>query len=409
MKPKSFTSMLAWALVSGVALLGASTMTWAQPKPQPIRAQAELQYAWTQSQWNFASSAQAQAYAQAEVFKRAPLHGVKVDQRGQVFVSTARLVDARVPATLNRLVDRSGRVALEPFPNWGLHALNRPDGLRNVLGFAIDSKNQLWALDMGFAAGDAEAAPGAQKLVVFDIESGRELRRYPLPDAVADRKTSFLNDLALDERRQLAYISDSGSRAENGAAGGIIVLDLQTGVSRRVLDRSPLTSDDPARPLFVNGEPALPGQALRVGINGIALSPDGERLYWSITTGDAVYAMDTQHIRDDARQPADLEAHVIGPIRIGGGSDGMAVGPDGQIYVTNITLNRIQQIDPVSWAVRTLVEGPEWIWPDTLAFDREGNLWASTNHLNHAFSGKMQFDTAKPNFRIFKIPLRRPN
>ncbi|UDF36480.1 UNVERIFIED_ORG: major royal jelly family protein [Shinella sp. XGS7] len=315
MKLKSFPSMLAWALVSGVALLGASTMTWAQP--QPVRAQAELQYAWTQSQWNFASWAQAQAYAQADVFKRAPLHGVKVDRQGQVFVSTARLVDARVPATLNRLIERAGRVTLEPFPNWGLHALNRPDGLRNVLGFAIDSKNQLWALDMGFAAGDVEAAPGAQKLVIFDIESGRELRRYPLPDAVADRKTSFLNDLALDERRQLAYISDSGSRAENGAAGGIIVLDLQTGLSRRVLDRSPLTGDDPARPLFVNGEPALPGQALRVGINGIALSPDGERLYWSITTGDAVYALDTRHIRGDAQPPADLEAHVIGPVRSG--------------------------------------------------------------------------------------------
>lgn len=407
MKPKSFPSMLAWALVSGVALLGASTMTWAQP--QPVRAQAELQYAWTQSQWNFASWAQAQAYAQADVFKRAPLHGVKVDRQGQVFVSTARLVDARVPATLNRLIERAGRVTLGPFPNWSLHALIRPDGLRNVLGFAIDSKNQLWALDMGFAAGDVEAAPGAQKLVIFDIESGRELRRYPLLDAVADRKTSFLNDLALDERRQLAYISDSGSRAENGAAGGIIVLDLQTGLSRRVLDRSPLTGDDPARPLFVNGEPALPGQALRVGINGIALSPDGERLYWSITTGDAVYALDTRHIRGDAQPPADLEAHVIGPVRIGGGSDGMAVGPDGQIYVTNITLNRIQQIDPTSWGVRTLVEGPEWIWPDTLAFDREGNLWASTNHLNHAFSGQMQFDTAKPNFRIFKIPLGHLN
>lgn len=280
MKPKSFPSMLAWALVSGVALLGASTMTWAQPQPQLVRAQAELQYAWTQSQWNFASSAQAQA------FKRAPPHGVKIDQRGQVFVSTARLVDARVPATLNRLIGRAGRVTLEPCPNWGMHALNRLDGLRNVLGFAVDSKNQLWALDMGFAAGDAEAAPGAQKLVVFDIESGRELRRYPLTDAVANRKTSFLNDLALDERRQLAYISDSGSRAENGAAGGSIVLDFQSGVSRRVLDRSSLTGDDPARPLFVNGEPALPGQALRVGINGIALRPDGEPLYWSITTGD---------------------------------------------------------------------------------------------------------------------------
>ena len=48
----------------------------------------------------------------------------------------------------------------------------------------------------------------------------------------------------------------------------------------------------------VNGEPAIPGVALKVGINGIALSPDGQRLYWSITTGDAVYSVETRHLRD---------------------------------------------------------------------------------------------------------------
>ncbi len=96
---------------------------------------------------------------------------------------------------------------------------------------------------------------------------------------------------------------------------------------------------------------------------------------------------------------------VSAPIRIGGGSDGIAVGKDGAIYATNVTLGRVQRIDPNTREVTTLAEGPEWVWPDTLSLDQRGGLWASTNHLNHAFSGHMDFDKAEPNFRIMRIQL----
>jgi sugar lactone lactonase YvrE len=333
---------------------------------------------------------------------------VKVDRSGRVFASVARILDPRVPATLNLVVTKNGQSVLQPFPSWEANDASRPEGLRSVLGFTIDSRNRLWALDMGYTGGEPRATPDGQKVVVFDLDSGRELRRIALPDAVADPATSFLNDIALDERRQMAYISDSGSRAEGGAAGGIIVLDLKTGAARRVLDRSPLTGDDPERPLQVNGEPAIPGVALKVGINGIALSPDGQHLYWSITTGDAVYSVETRHLRDGKLRDKDIARHVNGPIRIGGGSDGIAVGRDGGVYVTNVTLNRVQRIDPQTRTVATIAEGPEWIWPDTMAFDAEGALWVSTNHLNLAFSGRMDFDQAGPNFRIMRIRLDAP-
>ncbi len=406
MKLTKTFSAATWSFVTLLALLSASTIVLAQPvAPLPT---VEVRHAWTRTQWDFPTPAQAEAYDAERLYTKAPLYGVKVDRSGRVFASVARILDARVPATLNLVVTKNGQSVLQPFPSWGANDASRPDGLRSVLGFTIDSHNRLWALDMGYTGGEARATPGGQKVVVFDLDNGRELRRIALPDAVADPGTSFLNDIALDEHRQVAYLSDSGSRAENGAAGGIIVLDLKTGTARRVLDRSPLTGDDPTRPLQVNGEPALPGAALKVGINGIALSPDGQQLYWSITTGDAVYSIDTRHLRNASLRDEAIARQVTGPIRIGGGSDGIAVGRDGRVYVTNVTLNRVQRIDPRTRAVSTVVEGPEWIWPDTMAFDRDGALWVSTNHLNHAFSGRMNFDQRAPNFRIMRVNLGAP-
>jgi hypothetical protein len=63
--------------------------------------------------------------------------------------------------------------------------------LRNVLGFYVDRHNGwLWALDMGFVAGETESPVGAQKLMVLDLKSGRTVKSIAL-DGVADRKASF--------------------------------------------------------------------------------------------------------------------------------------------------------------------------------------------------------------------------
>jgi len=403
MKHRNLASLAAWCTTSLLVLSSASSVALAQPAT--TAAAVEVRYAWARTQWDFPTQAQAQAYNETKLYAKAPLYGIKVDRKGRVFASVARILDQRVPATLNRVTMKNGQPVLQPFPDWEANDPSKPSGLRSVLGFAIDSHNRLWALDMGYAGGERVAPPGGQKLVAFDLASGRELQRIVLPDSVANPATSFLNDIALDERRQLAYISDSGNRAEGGAAGGIIVVNLKSGQARRVLDRSPLTSDDPGRPLMVDGESAIPGMELKVGINGIALSPDGQRLYWSITTGDAIYSVDTSAVRNPASKDEDIARQVSAPIRIGGGSDGIAVGKDGAIYATNVTLNRVQRIDPRTREVRTLVQGREWIWPDTLSLDQHGGLWVSTNHLNHAFSGRMDFDKVEPNFRIMRIAL----
>ncbi len=329
-----------------------------------------------------------------DVSAKTLLAGVHVDHRGTVYVSTPRWLDARVPATLSRVVVQNGAPMLVPVPSREANALGAPGALQDVLGFAIDSKHRMWILDMGWVAGVDPTPDGAEKLVVIDLDTGKEVARYAFPDSVADRKTSFLNDLAIDERRGLAYISDSGNRSGSPTASGIIIYDLASNTARRVLDRDPHLQDDPARTLVVAGEPVFPGNRLAVGINGIALSPDGERLYWSITTGDAIYDAKAAELRDPHAQ-----IHVHGPQRIGGGSDGITVDKRGRVYVTNLAASAVQVLD--HGTTKTIASGPAFAWPDTLAWDDHGRLYVSTNHLNHGFAGTLDF--TQTNFRIFRI------
>lgn len=372
--------------------------------PASKQGEPELRHAWEQVMWTFRSQADRQAYLSERVYARAPLHGVKVDGKGQVYVSTARLLDARVPATLNKLVRRGGQTLLQPYPNWAAHRLGAPGALRNVLGFHIDSQERMWILDMGFVAGDqAPPRDTEQKIVVWDIARQRELMRLPIPAEVADPRTAFLNDLALDEARQVLYISDTGLRASGGAAGGILVYDVASRRVRRVLHRAPSTTNDPERPLYVNGELALPKSPLQAGINGIALSPDGQTLYWALTTGDALYRIPTRHLRDPNLSDTALSALVEGPLRIGGGADGLGIDQEGRVYITNLTLNQVQVLDPAHNTLSVLASGPGFIWPDTLGWDRQGGLWVSTNQLHRVFAGEARFDKGEPLFRLYRI------
>jgi hypothetical protein len=79
----------------------------------------------------------------------------------------------------------------------------------------------------------AKAPAGGQKIVIYDLATGAVIRRVPL-DGVADRKGSFLNDIAVDEAGKRAFISDSGFRSAPDNMTGIITYDFATGALARV-------------------------------------------------------------------------------------------------------------------------------------------------------------------------------
>lgn len=322
----------------------------------------------------------------------APIAGLHFDARGRAFVSTPRLLAADAPATLSILdtASSTGPARLSAFPSRAWNAVDGPPAarLRSVLGFHVDRRNGwLWALDQGWVAGEAQAPPGGQKIAVFDLRSGALVKTIGL-DAVADRKTSFLNDIAVDEGRRVAYVSDSGLRSAPDNCAGLIVADFATGRARRVLDRHPSVLPEPGVRVVSQGEEVWPGKPLVLGVNGIALSPDARTLYWTVTTGHAVHALPAALLRDPGVRPAALSAalRVLGRV---GNTDGLATDAAGKLYITDVSRNGIAHYDPRTRKLSLLAADAGVRWPDTAAITPEGDLVFTASNLNRHFAGQV--------------------
>jgi len=324
----------------------------------------------------------------------APIAGIHFDAQGRAFVSTPRLVSADSPATLS-ILDTSastGPARLTAFPSSAANAVSgAPENhLRNVLGFHIDHRNGwLWALDQGFVAGEAIAPKGAQKIMVFELRTGKLVKTIAL-DTVADRKGSFLNDIVVDEARKIAYVSDSGLRSAPDNQAGLIVVDFGTGRARRLLDRHASLMPQPGVKVMSHGEEVWPGKPLVLGVNGIALSPDGQTLYWTVTTGTHAYAMPTALLRDPRAGKVALARAVRDLGEVGGNTDGIVTDAEGRLYITDVSRNGIVEYDPHTGSMRLLAADEGVHWPDTPAIGADGRLVFTSSNLNRHFAGQVK-------------------
>jgi sugar lactone lactonase YvrE len=331
----------------------------------------------------------------------APIVGLRFDGEGRAFVSTPRLLSPKAQATISVLdLGADDKVArLTPFPS--AEANDRAGApattLRSVLGFHIDRRNGwLWAIDAGFVGGESKAPAGAQKLMVFDMVTRKLVKSIPL-DAVADRKGSFLNDIAVDEARQIAYVSDSGYRSAPRNLAGIIVVELKKGKARRVLHQHPAVMPEPGRKVFAHGAEVFPNNPLLVGINGIALSPDARTLYWTVTAGSKLHAMSTAELRKGKTgKVRDLGA-------VGGNTDGIVVAADGAVYITDVSRNGIVRYDPASASMKLVAADERIYWPDTASLGPDNAVYFTANNLNNHFAGAVA--DGQERYSIWKLPL----
>jgi len=341
------------------------------------------------------------------VSHQAPIAGLHFAWDGKAFVSVPRWINPAVPATLNRLSTEGteGPAALTAFPSakWNATGGAPIETLRNVLGFHVDNTNNwLWALDMGFVAGEAEAPQGGQKIVIFDLTTGEPVRIVVLDD-VADRKGSFLNDIAIDEKARIAYISDSGFRSAPNNKTGIIVYNFDRNSARRLLNQDPSVQVKKDIRVVSHGEAVWEGHPVLIGINGIALSKDGSTLYWTVTTGDALHAISTVKLNDAAIPAGEVAAAVKTVAGLDFGTDGIMVADDGAVLITDVTHNGITRVDPATGTV-LLTEASEGVfWPDTVTGGHGNNAYfTSSNANNHFANGVKQGDER---FDIWRFPL----
>ncbi|ASR49911.1 hypothetical protein B4V02_09305 [Paenibacillus kribbensis] len=362
-----------------------------------MRLRSHMIFHWSRLNWCFPNLRMKEEFEARQYWKNAILVGVKVDRQGHYYVCVPRLAPG-IPATMNRIVIQNGNPLLEAFPSWEWNEAGNVRAMRSIQGYEIDELNQIWLLDQGKIA-YAPSPEGSQKLLVWDLNTRRMIDVIPIPDEIASYRTSFLNDLVVDNKNGFVYITDSGNGWPNHpVTGGIIVYNMRTRSLRRVLDRQFSTQDLPGFQFAIDNKPMLN----RIGVDGIALSADRSTLYYCPLTGRNLYAIDTCVLMDFQAPPEKIQRAVqaIGSKRTT--TDGMHADAQGNVFYTMLEGKGVGMYSPYSETFHDLVSDDRMVWVDGVAFDQQGSILFNSNRL-HEITGGYDIDWTYPyNFVIWK-------
>ncbi len=281
------------------------------------------------------------------------------------------------PINLGELIDGQ----LVPYPDELVNTIDATDATHrfvNVHGIAIAPGGRLLALDTG-ARSVEQCDPNAAKLYVVDLERNAIVHGIGFPHDVC-LTTTYLNDLVIDYARGkagYAYISDSGAKGPNA----IVVVDLDSGQSWRRLSGHPSVRAT-QRPGFGIATESGP-IAATIGIDGIALAPDGRTLWWTPLGSYDVYSIDTDVLTTPHAGDDWYARHVVQHDARDFASDGLDCDREGRVYFTDVTHGTLQRLIPSENRYETLLHGERhFIWPDAVKLGPDRLVYVSDSQVN---------------------------
>ena len=332
--------------------------------------------------------------------------GVTVADDGRIFVNFPRWGD-EVPFTVAELKD--GKPVAFPDAERNTADTSRPsDHFLSVQSVVIGPAGRLWALDTGRLEWKETIAGGA-KLVALDLETGQVVKNIVFDESVV-KPDSYLNDVRFDLTRGkegLAFITDSSSAGHNG----IIVVDLATGEARRRLNAHPSTLAVPRFLPTVEGRPLMNRPAggipshISIGSDGIAIGPDGQTLYYSSLAGRNLYSVGIDDLIGSLPD-SQLGSRVLDLGDKGGAADGLESDTTGAVYLTNYEHNVIQRRE-ADGTIETLVHDPRVLWPDTLSLAADGYLYFTANQLHRQPGFHEGQDLRKTPYLLYRVKVDR--
>lgn len=325
--------------------------------------------------------------------------GIVVTPNGRTFVGFPRHAIDHPGMTLGELVNGK----LLPYPSAAVSqpsALADREKLISVHGMTLDSQGRLWLIDDGKRAGHEGIAPGAAKVVGIDLNSNTIVASVVLKDALL--QDSHMNDLRIDlthGSQGTAYVADSSF----GESPALVVVDLASGRQRRVL------ADDPSIKAQADFVTQLDGVPMRYqgnktvfphgGVDSLALTADGTRLYYSPLTGRHLWSLPTAALSDFTLNDRQLASQI----RDEGEkvmTDGMDIDRQGRIYLTDAEHHQVLRRWP-DGHLEVVLRDPRLVWPDGL-FVTADAVYVTLGQWDRMGKG---FDTRRPPYLLIRTPV----
>jgi len=303
--------------------------------------------------------------------------GIAVSQTSRAFANYPNWKEGHTLSVIE-LTDTANR---RPYPN---EAWNTWTGEQDpsehficVQSVFIDQQNYLWILDPANPQRKGEylgVVPGGAKLVKIDLNTNTVVKTIVFHEPAIE-KNSYLNDIRIDEARQIGYITDSNE-------GALVVVNLQSGEARRCLAQDPTTKSE-NRILTVEGIKVRneKGEYINFHSDGIEINPDKSYIYWRPINGESLYRLSTALLNDPNVTDSTLSANVqhMGDFPP---SDGMIFGKNGRLYLTSIEENAVRVYDEGESATSIVTQGEDLKWPDSFAVGPDGTIYVTTSQIH---------------------------
>ncbi|MDG3088567.1 L-dopachrome tautomerase-related protein [Vibrio hannami] len=305
-----------------------------------------------------------------------------------------------------RVVELMANGDLKPFPtvDWADGPEKGKVGLASVIGVDTTADGVVYILDMG-----SQTTPA--QIVAWDSVNNKLVKAIEIDKSVTVAN-SFLQDFALDTKRNMMYIADTTlGNLVGESKSAFVVVDLETGKARRVLE-SQAELMSPEHKVVING--SVMGtkrkdgskEALYLGLNPITIDEQNEWVYFGTVNGDKVYRIPAAVLADE-KASVKKQADSIEYFSNKKPSDGMMIGPKGNIYVGDLEKNAIAVSNQDGY--RILAQDKKLLdWADGFSIDKKnGYLYMTQNQLHlHPALNEGEEGSSKP-YHILRIKLSK--
>lgn len=235
----------------------------------------------------------------------------------------------------------------------------------------IDDEDTMWVVDPACPQ-MKQVYQNSHKLVKINLETNTIERTYFFEGAASNK--SYINDVRVDTQRGYAYLTNSNE-------GGILVVELESGNIRQILQDHHSVKSDPSYSFVMDGKELMKeGKPAKMQSDGIALTPDGNWLYYKPLTDDKLYRIRTEFLRDESLTDGEVAEWVedLGPYTT---TDGMIFDKKGNLYLGNLQTSTIMQVDK-ELKLTTILQDDSLIWPDSYSVSIDGFLYISCSQIH---------------------------